>query len=157
MVAKYAQRFQKKIYGIDVQALRTFEEFPWPGNIRQLENMIQQAVLNCTGAQLQLSHLPSALQQRGPDGRPGLPAISVASSLAQNRETAERAVILRALESVNFSRTRAAEILGVSRVTLYKKMKKYGLLSRPGSQGLYPVSKPSESLAGYRAGPRSTG
>jgi DNA-binding NtrC family response regulator len=127
MVARYATRFGKKIAALQPDTLRALEQFPWPGNIRQLENVIQQAVLTCTGDALTAAHLPPTIQARV-DGRAadaGYP-----SSLAQNRETTERAVIVRALEKVGHSRTRAAQMLGVSRVTLYKKMKKYGLLTK---------------------------
>ena len=74
------------------------------------------------------------------DGRPNENGYQ--NSLAQNRETTERAVIVRALEKVGQSRTRASQLLGVSRVTLYKKMKKYGLLvkSTNGSHGQINMS-----------------
>jgi transcriptional regulator with PAS, ATPase and Fis domain len=131
MAAKYSSRFHKRIYGIEPDAMRAIEQFPWPGNIRQLENVIQQAVLTCTGEWLTLTHLPSMVQTKPGDNRLADAANGHASSLAQNRETTERAVIIRALEKVAYSRTRAAQLLGVSRVTLYKKMKKYGLLAKP--------------------------
>jgi DNA-binding NtrC family response regulator len=130
MATRFASRFNKKLFAIHPEAIRVLEHFPWPGNIRQLENVVQQAVLSCTGDLLTPAHLPQAVQQAG-NGRPGDSAVGFTSSLAQNRESTERAVIVRALEKVGHSRTRAAELLGVSRVTLYKKMKKYGLLSKP--------------------------
>ncbi len=127
MAARFGSRFGKKIAAVQPDALRALEQFPWPGNIRQLENVIQQAVLSCTGDALTAAHLPPAIQARG-DGRAA--EAGYPGSLAQNRETTERAVIIRALEKVDYSRTRAAQMLGVSRVTLYKKMKKYGLLTK---------------------------
>ena len=67
----------------------------------------------------------------------GPPPLSTAGdSLAQNRDHHERAVIQRALMSSGYSRARAASSLGISRVTLYKKMKKHGLMETPG----YPAS-----------------
>jgi DNA-binding NtrC family response regulator len=126
LAARYAARFDKPLYDIRPDALRALEQFAWPGNIRQLENVLQQAVLGATGDVLTPADLPAMLQAGG-DGR------SVAASpnsLAQTRATTERAMILRALEKVNQNRTRAAELLGVSRVTLYKKMIKYGLLPK---------------------------
>ena len=128
MAARYATRFGKKIFAVEPEALRTLEAFPWPGNIRQLENVVQQAVLMCPGETLRAADLPALVRGRA-DG-PGPGPTAPAGSLASNRETTERAAIVRALEKVAFSRTRAAEVLGVSRVTLYKKMKKYGLLPR---------------------------
>lgn len=128
LVARYGTRFGKPLYAIAPDALRALEQFPWPGNIRQLENVIQQAVLTATGDVLTAEHLPSMIQVK-PAGRAALNGSSP-NLLAHNRETTERAVIVRALEKVSYSRTRAAELLGVSRVTLYKKMKKYGLLTK---------------------------
>nr|MCU0705888.1 sigma 54-interacting transcriptional regulator [Fimbriiglobus sp.] len=129
MVARYGTRFGKKIQGIHPDALRALEAFPWPGNIRQLENVLQQAVLSCAGDELRLQHLPPMVHtvQSSNGGK----ATAAPGTLEHNRETTERATILRALEKVGFSRTRAAQLLGVSRVTLYKKMKKHGLFTRP--------------------------
>jgi DNA-binding NtrC family response regulator len=129
MTARFGTRFGKRVFVIHPDVIRALEQFPWPGNIRQLENVVQQAVLSCTGDILTTAHLPSVIQPSS-NGRAGETAAGYSSSLAQNRETTERAVIVRALEKVGHSRTRAAEILGVSRVTLYKKMKKYGLLTK---------------------------
>jgi len=145
MIARFGTRFGKKIFSITPEAMRTLEEFAWPGNIRQLENAIQQAVLTCSGEVLTLTHLPAMVRTRS-DGRAVESFRTIPSSLAQNRENTERATIIGALEKVGFSRTRASEILGVSRVTLYKKMKKYGLLSKP--TGLADVF----DLAGPRVG-----
>ena len=135
MVARYSTRFSKRIGGVHPEVLRALEAFPWPGNIRQLENVIQQSVLSCTGEELRLQHLPPIVHNLRAEANTAtpMPGPGLAGSLAHNRETTERAAILRALEKVSFSRTRAAEVLGVSRVTLYKKMKKYGLLAKPGS------------------------
>jgi transcriptional regulator with PAS, ATPase and Fis domain len=133
MVSHYGARFGKKIFAIHTEAMQALEQFPWPGNIRQLENVIQQAVLTCTTDTLTVNHLPLMVQT--PLVVKNGHAMNAASSLVQNRESTERAVIVRALEKVAYSRTRASELLGVSRVTLYKKMKKYGLLSK--SNGLH--------------------
>jgi transcriptional regulator with PAS, ATPase and Fis domain len=129
MVARYGAKFAKKIIDIAPDAMQALESFPWPGNIRQLENVIQQAVLTCTSTELGLSNLSPIVRTKPSGGSEPL-AIMTPNSLAHNRETTERTVIIRALEKAAFSRTRAAQLLGVSRVTLYKKMKKYGLLSK---------------------------
>lgn len=129
MVARYGTRFGKKLFNIAPDAMQALENFPWPGNIRQLENVIQQAVLTTTGPELRLNHLPAMVQTRAGNAQ-AVAAIGTPNSLAINRETTERNTIVRALEKAGFSRTRAASLLGVSRVTLYKKMKKYGLLTK---------------------------
>ncbi|HVK15942.1 MAG TPA: sigma 54-interacting transcriptional regulator, partial [Fimbriiglobus sp.] len=142
LAARFGVRFGKKIASIDPDAIRALEQYPWPGNIRQLENVIQQAVLSSSESSLTVAHLPTMIPSRS-DGK--TIENGYASSLAQNRESTERAVIVRALEKVGHSRTRASQLLGVSRVTLYKKMKKYGLLDQPAHGNLDRVG-----LSGFR-------
>lgn len=141
MVAKYGTKFGKRIFNVHPDAMRSLELFPWPGNLRQLENVLQQAVLSCVGDELRLQHLPPMVHTVPPE-LPNSAQPTSAGSLAQNRETTERAAILRALEKVSYSRTRAAQVLGVSRVTLYKKMKKYGLLSKPTNLQPFSIDTP---------------
>ncbi len=133
MAARFAVKFRRDPRDIHPEALAALKAFPWPGNIRQLENAMQQAVLVCPGPELQLEHLPQPVQENlfrcnfRTDG-PG-------EGLLVNRDAQERNVIQQALASVGFSRSRAADRLGVSRVTLYRKMKKYGLLAGRFGQG----------------------
>lgn len=130
MVARYGTRYGKRIFGVCPEALRVLEAFPWPGNIRQLENVVQQAVLTSTGNELKLHHLsPQVLtRSEGPSLTTTPPPGGFDGTLRQTREATERANILRALEKAGQSRTRAAQMLGVSRVTLYKKMVIYKLM-----------------------------
>jgi transcriptional regulator with PAS, ATPase and Fis domain len=129
MVARFNSKFQKELLEISPEAMSALEAFPWPGNIRQLENVVQQAVLVSIGPELLVQHLPAALQDCAvSSNRNGK---SVTDSLFHNRELAERSIIQRALVSNSYSRARAAQSLGISRVTLYKKMKKYGLMEVP--------------------------
>ncbi len=125
MTARFNTKFRKQLFDISPEAMGALESFHWPGNIRQLENAVQQAVLVSSGPELLLEHLPPPIrdQHNAPRARSGVSA----DSLAQSREATEKNTIQRALQSHNFSRSRAASALGISRVTLYKKMKKYGL------------------------------
>jgi DNA-binding NtrC family response regulator len=125
MAAHFNTKFRKQLFDIHPDALAALRAFPWPGNIRQLENVIQQSVLVSNGPELLLSHLPPSVQKQ--PAANGCPSGSAGASLVQNREEVERTLILRALETAN-NRTKAAQALGISRVTLYKKMKKYGLM-----------------------------
>jgi DNA-binding NtrC family response regulator len=129
MAAHFNSKFRKNLFDISAEAMSAVEVFPWPGNIRQLENVIQQAVLVSSGAELLLSHLPPSVQKQ-----PTLQAANgqgAGTSLAHNREEVERIIIQRALVNCHNNRTEAAVALGISRVTLYKKMKKYGLMNGP--------------------------
>jgi transcriptional regulator with PAS, ATPase and Fis domain len=121
MVARFAARFHKDLFDISPEAMAVLESQPWPGNIRQVENAVQQAVLCSTGPVLLPAHLPACLlqSQRLPE--------ETDEGLQQVRESLERNLIQRALRDNGDNRVRAARALGISRVTLYKKMKKYGL------------------------------
>jgi DNA-binding NtrC family response regulator len=133
MAARFNRKFQKDLFDISPEALAALESFPWPGNIRQLENVMQHAVLVSTGPELLLLHLPQPVQDHAAlanlDGNGQIDAS--AESLQHQRDVIERNVIQRALAHHGYSRARAADALGISRVTLYKKMKKYGLMTIP--------------------------
>jgi two-component system, NtrC family, response regulator HydG len=126
MAVRFARKFTKELYEIQPEALSALEAFAWPGNLRQLENVVQHAVLMSSGAELSLKNLPEIVQEATPAVFDETPILG--DSLHEQRDLAERSVIHRALVSSGFNRTRAADALGISRVTLYKKMRKYGLL-----------------------------
>jgi DNA-binding NtrC family response regulator len=132
MTARFTSKFHKELFDIHPDGMAALESFPWPGNLRQLENVIQQAVLVSTGPELLLAHLPAAVQEYAASRNGVAPAET--DSLIHNREIAERSSIQRALVSCGYSRARAAHALGISRVTLYKKMKKYDLMRVPLQQ-----------------------
>jgi transcriptional regulator of acetoin/glycerol metabolism len=103
--------------------------FPWPGNIRQLQNVVQQAVLASGGSALLVHDLPEAVRQRGP-----CKPITQVGPLCQSVDLMERATIVRALS--RYCNTQSAAVaLGISRVALYRKRKKYGLIleTNPGT------------------------
>jgi transcriptional regulator with PAS, ATPase and Fis domain len=130
--ARYNRRFHKELFDVSPQALELLESHPWPGNIRQLENAVQQAVLMSGGPEVLAEHLPAFVREVRP-----LPAVAPsrrADSLRHSREVTERRAIVQALASHANSRSRAARALGISRVTLYKKMRRYGLLSEPAPE-----------------------
>jgi DNA-binding NtrC family response regulator len=87
---------------------------------------MQQSVLMSAGPELLWPHLPKPIREYVESARTPSPAAK--ESLLQNREEVERSAIQRALMNCGYTRARAASALGISRVTLYKKMKKYGLM-----------------------------
>jgi DNA-binding NtrC family response regulator len=130
MASRFNSKFRKDLFDISSRAMEALEAFPWPGNIRQLENFVQQAVLVSNGPELLWEHLPQPVRDyKAPVEEAG--RIPQHDSLMYNKEVAERNVIQRALANNGYSRARAASALGISRVTLYKKMKKYGLMRAP--------------------------
>jgi transcriptional regulator with PAS, ATPase and Fis domain len=129
MATRFNRKFGKELFDIHPDTLASLETYSWPGNLRQLENVMQHAVLVSSGTQLLPSHLPPVVQDQV-SATNGTSATDT-DSLHHQRDLIERNVIQRALISNGYSRTRAADSLGISRVTLYKKMKKYGLMKAP--------------------------
>jgi DNA-binding NtrC family response regulator len=127
LVARFNTKFSKELFDISPRALDALETFPWPGNIRQMENFVQQGVLVSSGPELVFEHLPQQVREYQPTSLSVL-SRTQSDSLLLNREQVERNIIQRTLVNHGFSRVRAANALGISRVTLYKKMKKYGLM-----------------------------
>jgi DNA-binding NtrC family response regulator len=149
MAVRFCRQFHKGLFDISAEALSALEAFPWPGNIRQLENAMQQAVLVSKGPQLLREHLPLPVRQAeevpclrlpvlapSPAPAPLVPAVNrpaapQANPLEEALAEDELGLIQRALEANGYRRSRTAAALGISRVTLYKKMKKYGLQPSP--------------------------
>jgi DNA-binding NtrC family response regulator len=125
MAARFNNQFHKHVGAIHPQALAALEAFPWPGNIRQLENVVRYAVLVSTGSELLWHHLPQPLQEYA-----CVHPCKVQASddpLRDARERAEQTMIQRALVHSGYRLADAARWLRISRVTLYKKMKKLGI------------------------------
>ena len=108
--------------------------YPWPGNVRELEYAIQRAVIYCRDGVLRAEHLPGHILAgvAGPTNDPTVKLESAkpkedSKELGSQIATTERDIIEQALIRNNYNRTRTAKELGVSRVTLYNKMKRYDL------------------------------
>jgi DNA-binding NtrC family response regulator len=127
MAMRFNRKFEKDLFEFAPDTMAALEAFHWPGNLRQLENVLQHAVLVSSGPQLLLEHLPGTVREHAP--AVGEFAEPTPESLQHQRDLTERSVIQRALISNGYCRSRAASALGISRVTLYKKMKKYGLMN----------------------------
>ena len=136
-LAEFAARNRPDVSGISPQAVRALQSYPWPGNLRELRNVIERTVALCPGPLVEFADLPEAV--RGASCRPelallpqqaeSLPGDSRTPTLAQSREQAEIQQIKAALAKHNNNRLRAASELGISRMGLYKKLHKYGLVA----------------------------
>jgi two-component system response regulator HydG len=118
--------------GLAPEALRALRAHAWPGNVRELQNVLEYAALQAGAGEVRVEHLPAEL--RGGAGAP--PRLTVlGDGIPDGGAPAadERAALVEALEQTGWNRTRAAKALGVSRVTLWKRMKRHGL-SAPGAQ-----------------------
>ena len=113
----------KPLRGFSADALSALQRYRWTGNVRELQNVIERAVLLGKGDQVRLEDLPNNLIAAGP-----VRVEPVGNrSLKQAMEAPERQIILEVLDSTNWNRHATAELLGINRTTLYKKMKRLGL------------------------------
>jgi two-component system response regulator HydG len=115
----FAQRNRKSFRGFSPRVMDLMLHYEWPGNVRELENVVERAVILSPGELVTEADLPANLRgaEKGPDAQPAGPSL----------EDAEREAIARTLEQVGNNKSEAARILGVTRVTLRNKMKKFGL------------------------------
>ena len=114
----------KRMKGIDSQALAALQNYTWPGNVRQLQNIIERAVLLGKHDLIMPEDLPNDISG-------GMPILDLADLVNKRLKEAltdpERQIILEVLELHDWNRNATAEALGINRTTLYKKMKKLGL------------------------------
>jgi len=117
-VHKFCMQMNKKISRVSPEAMGLLQQQPWTGNIRELENAVERAMVVAQEPEIRDSDFVFKTAQATPNGG------------HQSLEDIERVHILRTLEGCNWNQTRAAELLGIDRVTLHHKIKKYGW-SRP--------------------------
>jgi DNA-binding NtrC family response regulator len=96
--------------------------YRWPGNVRELEHAIERAVIVATGPSIRVRELPAEVSQK---------PVVAASDTGFDLHAQERAAIERALERFHGNRRETAEALKISAVTLWRKMKQYGLRGAP--------------------------
>jgi transcriptional regulator with PAS, ATPase and Fis domain len=115
---------------ITPQAIQCMMEYDWPGNVRELENSMARAVALGDHRIIDVHDLPPALRASRPfPGQAGEAAVS-----SNQLEDLERATILRVFQQVSGDKTLACQILGLSRATLYRKLKRYRISLRPGAE-----------------------
>ena len=112
--------FCKAIKGVDNEALRIFTHYPFPGNVRELQNIIERTVALCDDHIIHPKDLPPDLQRLDID--------SVEEDQPLSLEEKEKEHIQQVLRQTNFQRARTAEILKIPRTTLWRKMKRYKLV-----------------------------
>jgi two-component system response regulator AtoC len=113
----FNEAYQKSVRGFSHEARDMLERYEFPGNIRELENIMARAVALAEGPEIQIDDLPPSLAD--------LQAIPAGG--LQSLEEMERTHIEKVLQSVNGRRDRAATILGITRATLWRKINKFGL------------------------------
>ena len=119
-LTRAASKMKKDVRAVSADAMSALMNYRWPGNVRELEHAIERAVILANAANIRLRDLPPEVTQKSR-------RLSGADTLDLQEQ--ERTSIERALERFNGNRKKAAEALNISTVTLWRKMKQYGLSS----------------------------
>lgn len=127
-INRHSQHLSKKIEGVSDATLKILMGYHWPGNIRELENVIERAIILCKGETVTPEDLPEFLHYQNNDNGDNGNRLKLKDAL----QNPEKDLIIKALEAVDYNRNKAATSLGINRTTLYKKMQKYGLLKDNG-------------------------
>jgi transcriptional regulator with PAS, ATPase and Fis domain len=132
-VHRHASELGIEVVEITPEFLDCLLQYPWPGNVREMENAIRSAVIYSRDGKMTADTLPTHVVEciSGPANDPsvaGFLAARKGESLENRIEVTEKDIIEQALLNNNFSRTNTAKNLKISRVTLYNKMRKYGIL-----------------------------
>jgi PAS domain S-box-containing protein len=117
----------RPIERIDPDALAALLDYPWPGNVRELENVLEYAFVKARGASIAREHLPPELL-----GQPAIPPDAPSSRIAPpgpHRPTADRETIRATLRATGNNIARTARQLNMSRTTLYKRLREFGMTS----------------------------
>ena len=126
---EFAGRNGLKLGGFGPEVLEALEGYDWPGNVRELRNVVERMVALCEGPEVVTEVLPPALRAGGGAPRAAAGPRGVLT-LNESREEAELERINEALRKHGNNRLRAAAELGISRMGLYKKLHKYGLIAQ---------------------------
>jgi two-component system, NtrC family, response regulator AtoC len=120
-------------------AMKTLLQYDWPGNVRELENCIERATALGDGKLIHFSDLPPSItSQVSPASRASLELPGNGTLSATDLEEIERATIARVFEQVNGDKVMAGKMLGISRATLYRKLKRYNIGARADSSSTSP-------------------
>jgi PAS domain S-box-containing protein len=120
-IEKFNYKNSRTIDGTSEAVLATLMHYDFPGNVRELENVIEHAFVMCQGEKIQLSHLPpEILRNKTRDQEP--------SDKIKPLQDAERQKLLESLKKHHQNKLETAKELGIHRATLYRKLKKYGLI-----------------------------
>lgn len=134
-IERFSKRLDKEISGISDQAMATIEDFHWPGNIRELENVIERACVMCSNNTITKADISEEVVNGQPAMASGVAAEAVSQPVPQGivaddlpqEQQSEEELIVNALKKSGGNKAKAARILGIDRSTLYRKIWSYNI------------------------------
>jgi transcriptional regulator with PAS, ATPase and Fis domain len=132
-LARYAEKNKKGVSHVSDEAMRLIRSYAWPGNIRELEHAIERAVaMTNTNVLFPEDFPPEVSRQQQGMGSPAPTGADAGASAngggtSTSLEDMEKAHILRVLQEVGYNKSKASEVLGIDRATLYRKAQRYGI------------------------------
>ncbi|MCF8105112.1 MAG: sigma-54 dependent transcriptional regulator [Desulfohalobiaceae bacterium] len=124
---KFAEQNQKEIKGFTQEAMQALSAYNWPGNVRQLENIVERSVVLCQDNLVGYEDLPAELKEETAHFKSAADLLPTEIDLGDTLEKIEATLIRRALARCNFVQVKAAEMLGLSKSLLQYKLKKYNI------------------------------
>ena len=136
-IRRLRSRTGKQISGLTAAAMERFIDYTWPGNVRELKSALEFAFVISESGLIDLHQLPPKIIESLPDGSTAgpIPSTIVQSTDSVHRlpttyrleEPAEKTALIAALRQTNGNQSQAARVLGINRVTVWNRMKKYGI------------------------------
>jgi two-component system nitrogen regulation response regulator NtrX len=126
-LAEFARAYGRRPKHFAETAMQVLTPSRWPGNVRELKNLVERLVIMVPGERIERRHLPPSLQREPARPHPAKSAPGGFSTLQEARAAYERDYILRTLEENQGNVSRTAEVLGLERSHLYRKMKSLGI------------------------------
>ena len=118
MVEKFNKELDRHLQGPTEEAMAALLDYEWPGNVRELENAVEHAFVRCRSTRFGVEDLPREVWPE---------EVVVERPSTPDKPEEEEALILEVLEEAGGNRTKAARMLGMSRTTLWKRLKAYGI------------------------------
>ena len=119
-IKRFNETHGKKVKGISKSALQLCYNYHWAGNVRQLENVLERSIILCQGDFIIPESLPDELKKVASQNQE-LEGLTLSAALAE----AEKRILFKCLKQYNWNRQITAQILGISRTTLFNKMRQY--------------------------------
>lgn len=119
----FNQKYGNNIQGVAREAMKSLVRYTWPGNVRELAHAIERTFVTCRGSEIRVEHLPMDIIQ-------GAETVNRPADDDAANEAHSRQLIIDALNRTRWCKSKAAAILGISRQTLYRKIRKYNIPGR---------------------------